>query len=48
MFDSLSDRMKQDEKNESSTSERLLRWGLVAVASVCLFGGLYYGVSMLE
>ena len=48
MFDSLDDQMKQDELKESSATERWLRWAAVAVVSVLLFGGLYYGVRMLE
>lgn len=48
MFDSLSDRMKADEKLETNTTERMIRWVAVAVLSVLLFGGLYFGVRMLE
>ncbi len=48
MFDSLDDQMKLDEQKESSKTERWLRWAAVAIASVVLFGGLYYGVRMLE
>jgi hypothetical protein len=48
MFDSLDDQMKRDELKESSSTERWLRWAVVAVVSVLLFGGLYYGVRMLE
>ncbi len=48
MFDSLADRIKQDEQQEVNRTERLIRWALVAVISVLLFGGLYFGVRMLE
>jgi hypothetical protein len=48
MFDSLDDQMKQDELKASSSTERWLRWAAVAIVSVLLFGGLYYGVRMLE
>ena len=48
MFDSLSDRMKQDEHLEINKLERVLRWGLVTVLSVMLFGGLYLVVQKLE
>jgi hypothetical protein len=47
MFDSLADRIKEDERSENK-SERYLRWALVAVVSVVLFGGLYMGVRFLE
>ena len=48
MFDSLDERMKADERAETSTTERLIKWGLVAIGSVLLFGGLYYGVRFVE
>jgi hypothetical protein len=47
MFDSLADRIREDEHKEVKTTERVLRWVAVAVVSVALFGGLYYGVKML-
>lgn len=46
MFDSLSDRIKADE--HMANTERMLRWAVVAVVSVLLFGGLYFGVRLLE
>lgn len=48
MFDSLSDRMKQDDHLEVNNTERLIRWAVVIVLSILLFGGLYFGVRMLE
>ncbi len=48
MFDSLSDRIKRDEQQEVNQTERFVRWAVVAVLSVLLFGGLYFGVRMLE
>jgi len=48
MFDSLDDQMKVHEQKESSPAERWLRWAAVAIVSILLFGGLYYGVRMLE
>ena len=48
MFETLSDRMKQDEQFEINKLERFLRWGLVAVISFVLFGGLYMAVQKLE
>jgi hypothetical protein len=46
MFDSLADRMKEDE--QVSTSQRYLRWAAIVVISIVLFGGLYFGVSFLN
>jgi hypothetical protein len=48
MFDSLADRIKEDEHSTINNTERVIRWLIVAVVSVLLFGGLYLGVRMLE
>jgi len=48
MFDSLDEQMKADEKKESSSTERIMRWVAVAIVSVLVFGGLYLGVTMLS
>lgn len=48
MFDSLDEQMKHDEHEQSSNKERLLRWVAVAIVSVLVFGGLYFGVRLVE
>jgi hypothetical protein len=48
MFDSLSDRMKQDDQVSINPLERYLRWALVALLSFTLFGGLYLVVRNME
>ena len=48
MFDILSDRIRQDEQFANHKLERILRWGLVAIVSFTLFGGLYLIVQKLE
>jgi Ni,Fe-hydrogenase I cytochrome b subunit len=48
MFDSLADRIRQDEHNEVSNNERLVRWLAMLVISLIVFGGLYMGIRMLE
>ena len=48
MFDSLADRIREDEHQSVSNTERYLRWAAVAVISVVLFGGLYLGIRLLE
>lgn len=48
MFESLADRMKEDEHKEVNQTERIIRWVVVAILSIVLFGGLYMGVRMLE
>ncbi len=48
MFESLDDRMKHDDQEVTSTKERVLKWLVVAVVSVIVFGGLVIGVRMME
>jgi hypothetical protein len=48
MFDSLDERIKLDEHKATSNQERMLRWVMVTLVSVLVFGGLYLGVHMLE
>ena len=48
MFDSLADRIREDEHKEVNNTERVIRWLVVAVVSVAVFGGLYYGVRMMQ
>jgi len=48
MFDSLADRIREDEHKEVNNTERLLRWVAITVISIVVFGGLYYGVRMIE
>jgi len=46
MFDSLDETMRNDAKKASSASERTMVWVAVAMASVLLFAGLYFGVRL--
>jgi hypothetical protein len=48
MFESLADRIKQDEGPSAKTSERIIRWAVVVILSIVLFGGLYMVVQHLE
>ena len=48
MFDSLADRIREDEHKEVNNTERVIRWLVIAVVSVAVFGGLYYGVRMMQ
>ena len=47
MFDSLADRIREDEHKEVNNTERFIRWVVIAVASVVIFGALYWGVRTL-
>jgi hypothetical protein len=48
MFDSLADRIREDEQKSVPKMERYLRWGAVAVLSILVFGGLYIGVQFFQ
>jgi hypothetical protein len=48
MFDSLDEQIKADDRKSSSPRERMMLWVAVAVVTVLVFGGLYYGVRVLE
>ena len=47
MFDSLTDRIREDEHKEVGQTERIVRWVIMGVVSVVLFGGLYYAVRAM-
>jgi hypothetical protein len=46
MFDSLADRIREDE--QVPAAQRYMKWALILVVSVVLFGGLYLGVQFLN
>jgi hypothetical protein len=48
MFESLADRIKQDEGPSTKPGERIIRWVVVVLLSIVLFGGLYMVVQHLE
>jgi hypothetical protein len=48
MFDSLADRIKQDDGPPAKTSDRIIRLAVVVLVAIVLFGGLYMVVQHLE
>ena len=48
MFNSLDEEMKRDDQDTSTPRERWLRYAVVLLLSVVLFGGLYAGIRLLE
>lgn len=48
MFESLDEQIKHDLDAQSSKKQRMLLYLAVVVASVILFGGLYFGVRLIE
>lgn len=47
MFESLDDQMKHDEMETTTPREKYMKWALIAVVSLVVFGGLYMGVRVL-
>jgi hypothetical protein len=48
MFDSLDEQMKKDERRMVSTKERLMRWAIVAIAAIVVFGCVIAGVHLMS
>ena len=48
MFESLDEQIKIDQHKASSNTERMIRWGLIVLVSVIVFGGLYFGVHLAQ
>lgn len=48
MFDSLDEQIKLDEHKAVSGTERMVRWLLVALVTLIIFGGLYFGIHLLQ
>jgi len=48
MFESLADRIREDDHQDVKTSERVVRLLVVLALSVLLFAGLWFGIRMLE
>ena len=48
MFDSLDEQIRNDELKALSNRERILRWTLIVLVSVIVFGPVYLGVHFME
>ncbi len=48
MFDSLADKMKEDESRETSKAQRFIRLGSALVVAIVVFGGLWMAIRLLE
>jgi len=46
MFATLDDEMRRDDAREVSQPERVLKYGLIALGSILLSGGLYYAIQL--
>lgn len=48
MFESLDERIRQDEKGKTSTRERVVLWLTISAASIVVFGGLILAVQKFQ
>ena len=48
MFDSLDEQLKVDAQKSTSSTERWLRWVLMIVIALIVFGALYWGVHSIQ
>ncbi|MDE3167370.1 MAG: hypothetical protein KGN36_16325 [Acidobacteriota bacterium] len=47
MFDSLEDKIKQDDAAELSRRERVVKGVVITILSIVLFGGLFFAVRLV-
>ncbi len=48
MFETLEEQIKIDDQKETTKRERIVRWAVIVLASVVLFGALYFGLHLIE
>ena len=48
MFESLDEQIKSDEHKAVSDKERVVRWVVILLITLAVFGGLYFGVHMMQ
>jgi hypothetical protein len=48
MFESLDEQLKVDAHKSMSNTERVMRWVLGIGIAVIVFGGLYWGVHLMQ
>jgi hypothetical protein len=48
MFETLEDQIRIDEEKTTTKRERMIRWAVIALVSVVLFGALYFGIHLIE
>jgi hypothetical protein len=48
MFESLDEQLKLDANKSTTSTERVMRWVIGIVIALIVFGGLYWGVHMMQ
>jgi hypothetical protein len=46
MFQSLDEQMKHDDALGTTPRQRIVKWAVIVVAAVVLFGGLYFAIQV--
>jgi hypothetical protein len=46
MFQSLDEQMKHHDALETTPRQRMMKWAVIAVAAVAVFGGLYFAIEV--
>jgi hypothetical protein len=47
MFDSLAEQMKHDDATTASPRQRLMKWAVIAVVAIAVFGALYLALQAI-
>lgn len=47
MFATLDEQIKCDEAATTTPKQRMVKWAVIAVAAVALFGGLFFAILIL-
>jgi hypothetical protein len=47
MFNSLDEQMERDDATSSTSRERWISYGTIAIVSILVFGGLYASILLL-
>jgi len=48
MFDSLDEQMAKDDAKVTTPQKKALMWVVITAATAVLFGGLYFGVQLIQ
>ena len=48
MFETLEDQIRIDNQKGTTKRERLIRWAVIALVSIIVFGTVYFGIHLIE
>ncbi len=47
MFDSLAQQMKHDDATAASPRQRIMKWAVIAIVAIAVFGALYFALQAI-